>query len=264
MPIREKLKIPKLEEVDIGTIVLKTIKYSLMFSFVVWLIIIGLNAYKTYKTIQNIKTQQEAQHQLLKTRERLVNKYESKINDIRLAYKEISKVISPKAVKKLLQELDSYIANMEKKKKHIIVYTYNPYRISGFNIKLAIKLPSYLRSVSIAGVNIKSEAVINFRKTLDDILITWNKKVYKPYIYAKVDVLAKKNQILLYLRKGKPQKSFLELKPLVFYGVVNDVLKIPYFLTSTVVNTADLSIVPISQIFVGWDLQFKKTKGGLR
>ena len=264
MPLREKINTSKLKREDIGTIALKIIKYSLMFSFILWLAIIGWNSYKAYKAIQNLKNQQRAQLQLLKKKEQLANKYQSKLDDIRLAYKEISKVISPKNVRALLQELDSYVINMEERKKHTVIYTFNPYRISGFNIQLAIKLPSYIRSVSIAGVYIKSGAVENFKEVLDDILTNWNKKLYQPYIYANVEVVAKKNQILLYLREGNSTTSFLKLKPLILYGVINNVLKIPYFLTSTTINTVDLSLAPISQIFIGWDLQFKKTKGGLR
>ena len=232
------------------------LKYAIMYSFVVWLGLIAWNGYNHYQTYQQLLQEEKLNKQLLSRKKATITRYKNKIQDIRLAYQEISRIISPENVKVLMESLDKNVELVENQKKMVNLNPLNPYRIRGFNIRIPIYLPKYLGSVTFKGINFSSKIVRDYSISLEKIFEKWRRQTIKE-IYAKVNIVYKNNKLVLYLKRAS--QGFLTLKPVGFYGVLYDFKKLPFIPTTTALNSNLLmKNIDFSRFYFGWDLILKQ------
>jgi len=254
------LNIFKKFKVDIPNdqLVWKALKYGVMYSFGIWLGIIGWNVYNQFKQYEQLSKENQKVEKEFQKILKEYKKYKTKLEDINLAYKEISKAISPQAVKKLIDQIDQYVIKIQNEKNTLNLNQLNPYRIDGFNIQILAQIPPYLQPVTLADIPLTSRAVSDFQSVLQSLINVWRGKQAKS-LTAEVGVKYKANKVVLFLEKS--DKGYLEIKPQLLYGVISDFQKIPYFLTSTAIDSRLLEQnIRFSQLYIGWGINLKTLK----
>ena len=228
------------------------LKYAIMYSFVVWLGVIAWNGYNHYQTYQRLLQEEKLNKQVLSRKKATITRYKNKIRDIRLAYREISRTISPENVKALMETIDGKVESILNQKRLVDLNPLNPYRVGGFNIKIPLHLPEYLESVTFRGVKFPSRVVRDYSQILQKLFAKWDKQ-YSAGVRTKVNAVYKNSQIVLYLKRDS--NGLLTLKPVGFYGVIDDFQKLPFIPTATASNSALLmQNINFSRFYFGWDL----------
>ena len=237
-----------------GRPILAWLKLALIYSFVIWLGIIGWRGYLFYQDYQiliNKKNDKISQLNGLKTS---VENYRQKIEDINLAYKEISKTFSPRKIALLRKKINLLVKEIKIQKAGENIYPYNPYRFITYNYPIRLeRFFGKLESVTIDKVNFTSRAVSDYKNALKEIYSAFL-GLREKNISGKVKIAIVGNKIALFFVRGS---GALFVKGIGLKGLIGNAEKVPYFPTTTYFYRSLDKFPNLTQIFFGWDLEIK-------
>lgn len=233
-------------------------KLAFLYSFVIWLSIIGWKFYQCYLQFQNLKKQKSDILVMKKYKENQIRKYISKLRDIDIAYKQISKYLSEKRVKNLVKKLNEEILLYKQKERERELY--NPISISLLNIgdieiakNIYVYFPKYYL---IKNKNLSYRTAISKFLTSINYFYSFYKKNYNHSIKGKVNVsLVGKKIVLFFEPKGE---SVLSIKPIMLNGLIQHIDNFVSMPTYTFFDTKVYFGKKISNVFFGWSFELEK------
>ena len=237
-----------------GRSILAWLKLALIYSFVIWLGIIGWRGYLFYQDYQALINKKNNKISQLNRLKASVKNYRQKIEDINLAYKEISKTFSQKKIALLKQKINSLVKEIKINKTGENIYPYNPYRFVTFNYPIRLdQFFGKLESVTIDRVNFTSRAVSDYKNALRGVYLAFL-GLQEKNISGKVKIAFVGNKIALFFVKGS---GALFIKGVGLKGLIGNAEKVPYFPTTTYFYRSSEKFPNLTQIFFGWDLEIK-------
>jgi len=242
----------------LGRPLIEWAKRIFIYSFILWIPIAVFNIYQHYKSYTKLEQQEAKISKELKRKEKILARYKSKINDLNIAYKEVSKYFTPQRVKELMKKIDMKITEIENRKKSSFKNLINPYRVEKFNVDRKFNIPFYINEISLKGTEISADSVEYFKLTMLTFYKKWKKYIQQQKnIRVSAQVVYNNGLITLFLRKN--QEGILNLQPKYLEGVVCNMNKIPYIPTSTGIDSSLLfKDLFKSQYFFGWDINLKE------
>jgi len=237
-----------------GRPLLAWLKLAFIYSFVIWLGITGWKSYLFYQTYQNLERKKEAKISELQRIKNSISRYKQKIEDINLAYKEISKVFSPEKIQKLKRKLNALVKNLKSKKSVKDIYPYNPYRFVTYNYPINLsQFFGKLEAVSLEGISFPSKSVGDYKSALTGIYSAF-RRLTEREIRGSVRVTFAGDKLALFFVRGG---GGLSVKGIGLKGLIGNAEKVPYFPTTTYFYRASEKLPNLTQIFFGWDLDIE-------
>ena len=241
-----------------GRPLIEWLKRIFIYSFIIWIPIVGFDLFQHYESYIQLKRQEVGLIKELKIKRGILTRYRNKVNDLNLAYKEMSKYFTPQKVKNLMKEVNLQIAKIENEKGIYLKNLINPYRVEKFNIGAEFNIPPYVNEISLKGTEIISDAVEYFKLTSLTFYKKWEKYIQNTKsIRVSTQVIYNNGLITLFLKRN--QEGLLSLQPKYLEGVLCNMNKIPYIPTSTAIDSSlALETLFKSQYFFGWDINLKE------
>jgi len=237
-----------------GKTLFEWIKLAFLYSFVIWLIILGWKVYNDYLYFKKLKDREGSLASISHQKSRLLYKYSLKLRDIQLAYSQISKTFSEDKVKKLLEELNNEIWNLEEKKKSL--YIYNPLSFNSVNYQMLVqigkKIDIYIPNFYFTVEKDKFSSIIQTFLSSINYFLSFDKKPIKGKV--KVSLIGKKI-VLFFSPKGD---SIISLKPVTLLGLIQKPEKLGYIPTYLFFDANSYRNKELTNIFIGWSFEVKR------
>jgi hypothetical protein len=230
---------------------------GLLYSFVIWIPITLWIGYQKYNEITRLKAIKNQKLQLLRSKERQYQNYLSKLNDIKIAYRELKKYFREEEIELLKKKLDMLL---KKNKlfaggdKRIIVQS-----VGYDNFNYPLKFSSFYtqwQSVSLADINFTSRAVQDFNEAMKTLFGKYSDLKERKLI-GDVKVSLNGNRIILTFEPGK---GLLKIEPIRLLGFISDIKKVPAYPAVSFLRTRE-EFSDWSQLYIGWKLKFYKGEG---
>jgi len=235
-----------------GKTLFEWIKLAFLYSFVIWLIILGWKIYNDYLYFKKLKDREEILASISQQKSKLLYKYSLKLRDIQFAYSQISKTFSEDKVKELLKELDNEIWNLDQKKKSLDIY--NPLGFNSINYKISVqvgeKINVYIPNFYFSVEKDKFSSIIQTFLSSINYFLSFDKTPIKGKV--KVSLIGKKI-VLFFSTKGN---SILSLKPITLVGIVQKPENLGYIPTYLFFNS--YRDKELTNVFIGWSFEVEK------
>ena len=237
-----------------GRSILSWLKLAFIYSFVIWLAITGWKGYLFYQNYQNLINKRNIKISQLNRLKASLKNYKRKIEDINLAYKEISRTFSPKRIALLKEKINSLVEEIKSKKSGKNIYPYNPYRFVTFNYPIRLdQFFGKLESVTIDGISFSSKAVSDYKNALRGVYSAFL-RLSRRNITGKVKITMVGNKIALFFVRGG---GALSVKTIGLKGLIGNAEKVPFFPTTTYFYRSSENLPNLTQIFFGWDFEIR-------
>ncbi len=235
---------------------LKFLRLTLKYSFILWIPIIFWNGYSFYKSYAVLLKKENKLKSLLDEKRKTTMQTKYRLEDIKNSYITLRKFFSAKQVRKIKKTLDTLVAKVKNEESKNLENALIPLRVETFNIPRIFSIDKTLFSqeYTISDIHFRADCYKIFYEYLRSLLI---KAKTNQAIYVNVRAINRGNYIVLY--PYQDSNGFLKLYPISEYGFISNVYRYPYILTSTVLTSEALeSGKMFSSIYFGWELSPRK------
>jgi len=221
-------------------------------SFVIWIPLSLWIGYQKYADIKKLEKVKNEKLQILKAKDRQYQSYLSKLNDIKIAYRELKKYFMEEDIESLKKKLDSILI---KRKAHYGKNTKSIVQSLGYNnYNYPLKFSSFYKnwtSVSLPGIKFNSKAVEYFNKGVQTFYTKYL-DLKKGKIIGDVKVSLNGNRIILTF---EPKNSgLLKVEPVRLMGFISDIRKVSAYPAISFLRTRE-GFSEWSQLYLGWFLK---------
>ncbi|RTZ70475.1 MAG: hypothetical protein DSZ30_00725 [Aquificaceae bacterium] len=255
MDLKKELLVKILEflEKDIkGKPLYQWVLQGLLYSFVIWIPLSLWLGYQKYTDVKKLEKIRDKKLQILQTKNRQYQNYLSKLNDIKIAYKELKKYFKEEEIELLKRKLDDFLSKrrifrIEKEKVIVQSLGYD-------NYNYPLKFSSFYKkwqSVSLPEIKFTSKAVQDFNSGVQTYYTKYLDLKEKPII-GDVNVSLNGNRIILTFEPKK--NGLLKVKVVRLVGFISDIKKVPAYPAISFLRTRE-KLSEWSQLYLGWFLK---------
>ena len=229
------------------------ITLGIMFSFPLWLGIIGWQGYNFYQEYSKLKEAEQNKLAQLRRIETQKRYYRIRLKDIDIAYKLVAKYLTPERIEKLKEDINRLVEETKRKFYSRSINPINPYREETFNYPRRVVLLEQAIPYTLDGLSFTAKSLNDFRQTLN----RFYDKDRKNTLHAQVGLKFVNNKLVLYLKK---KKDGIVIKRTFLGGVISDARKVPFLTSATYFYRNSKEYPNLTDAFFGWKLEIE-TKG---
>jgi len=255
MDLKKEILVKFLEflEKDIkGKPLYQWILQGLLYSFAIWIPLSLWLSYQKYSDIRKLEKIKNGKLQMLQAKNRQYQNYLAKLNDIKIAYRELKKYFKEEEIELLKKKLDNILSKRKlfvNDDKKIIAQS-----LGYDNYNYPLKFSSFYKrwqSVSLPEIKFTSKAVQAFNDGVRTYYTKYVDLKEKPII-GDIKVSLNGNRIILTFESKK--NGLLKVEPVRLLGFIPDIRKVPAYPAIAFLRTRE-KFSGWSQLYLGWVLK---------